>query len=111
MARVPRDARIETREARSRLKVHHETQARTVGERPDGRTAAAITGRFQQRFRQALLMCAVRRAAACQQGVGPPQDVHPGPGAGLGRAPYHTLYNTCSPAPIMSYSPVFAPNF
>ena len=71
-----------------RLKVHHVTQARTVGERPDGRTAAAITGRFRQRFRQALLMCAIRRAAACQQG--PRQDVHPGPGAGLGRAPYHT---------------------
>lgn len=56
-----------------RLKVHHETQARTVGERPDGRTAAAITGRFRQRFRQALLMCAVRRAAACQQGSGLPK--------------------------------------
>ena len=56
-----------------RLKVHHVTQARTVGERPDGRTAAAITGRFRQRVRQALLMGAVRRAAACQQGSGLPK--------------------------------------
>ena len=51
-----------------RLKADLEATLQTVGQRPDGRTPAQLTGVFRARFRMALLMVAVRRAAACQQG-------------------------------------------
>ena len=89
-----------------RLKVHHETQARTVGERPDGRTAAAITGRFRQRFRQALLMLSVGPLRV-NRGRASPRRA-----SGARRWPRpRAVPHSYSPAPIMSYSPVFAPNF
>ena len=57
-----------------RLKADLEATLQTVGQRPDGRTPAQLTGVFRARFRMALLMVAVRRAAACQQGSGLPSS-------------------------------------
>ena len=43
-----------------------------MGERPDGLTTPYLVGKFRADFRLALVMCAVKRAAAMQLGSGLP---------------------------------------
>ena len=73
-----------------RLKVHHETQARTVGAASGRAHRGSDHGPLSAALPSGIVDVRCPSGRCVSTGVGPPQDVHPGPGAGLGRAPYHT---------------------
>ena len=72
-----------------RLKVHHVTQARTVQcgcRRASGRAhRGSDHGPLSAALPSGIVDGRCPSGRGVSTGVGPPQDVHPGPGAGLGR--------------------------